>query len=326
MTVRLSAIAPPHGLLLPNQCGFLPGLNSSVRNTGLALTHEIRNLPRPKLVVSDLLLDFKVRFGNARASTLIARVMGTHTPGYMVAWVTSFLSDRSCTWVLEGSPSDQGNIDQLERLFTSIAKTGWDIGISSSLCKTELIHWRTPNQRAPHSIAPIELEAQLFHPSWVATWLGSWFTPTLTSTHHFMHMLGLAQAIFPFVKRLSYPRAGVRPFLCHSIAHGLLLCIVTYGADLLPDNFYSPRGMNSISHRVQRWTTNNFLFTPTSIPVLCCEPCLPLIVSYCRYRIGLATLRITSAPPTMNPISARLWSCFPSLSALRAQDSYRHLT
>jgi len=82
--------------------------------------------------------------------------------------------------------------------------------------------------------------------------------------------------------------------------------------------------MNSFWHRVQRWTTNNFFSSPTSI--LSREACLPPIVSYCRYRRRLAALTVACPPPNANPASARLPQSFPCLSSFRAQDSSRHLT
>ena len=134
----------------------------------------------------------------------------------------------------------------------------------------------------------------------------------------------MAQASFSFVKRLSSPGAGVRPFLNHRIAQGLLLPILTYGSDLLVPNSHSLGVMNSYWHRVCRWVTNCFFSTPTSI--LTREACLPPIVAYCRYRRRLAALRIACAPPTHNPAAARLPASFPSLSIFRAQDSSRHHT
>ena len=94
-------------------------------------------------------------------------------------------------------------------------------------------------------MALIELERQLFHPTKVVRWLGYWFTLALTATHHFRQWLSLAQAVFSFVKRQSSPRTGVGPFLCQRIADGLLLPILTYGADLLTPNSSALRGMNS---------------------------------------------------------------------------------
>jgi len=373
MTVRLAAIAKSKGLLHPNQCGSLPGLSAA--DACLTLTHEIKTLQRPRLKVSTLFLDIKAGFENVNAPTLRARLLASKFPFYMVNWVSSFLSERTCTLVFQGSPnlsspvsggtpqgspispllflqyvsplhrsipkglmvsyvddfsitvassSNRGNVRRVQELFSTISAKGRDIGVSFSVPKTELVHWRTPSQRTPPSTAPIELDGHLFHPSKVVRWLGYWFTRALSPMHHFRHKMSLAQAIFSIVKRLSFPGGGVRPFLCHRIASGLLLPILTYGADLLIPNYAALRGMNSFWHRVQRWRTNNFFSTATSI--LAREACLPPIRSYYRYRRPLAVLRVACAPLYANPASARLPQSFPSLSAFRAQDSSRHLT
>ena len=191
--------------------------------------------------------------------------------GLMVFYVEDLL-------ITVAFPSHRGNIRLLQRHFSTMATRGPNIGVSFSVPKTELIHWRTPSQRTPPSTAPIELEGRLFHPSNVVRWLEYWFTPALTTIHHFRHRLFLAraQAVFFFGKRLSFPGAGVTPIWCHLIANGLLLPILTYGADLLTPNSSALRGMNSFWHTVQRWTTNNFYSTPTSI--LSWEACLPPII------------------------------------------------
>jgi len=237
--------------------------------------------------------------------------------GLMVSYVDDFS-------ITVPSPSHRGNIRRLERLFSTVAARGRDIGVSCSVPNTVLIHWRTPSQRSPPSMAPIALEGHLFQPSKVVRWLGYWFPPALNTTHHFRHRLSLAQAIFSFIKPLSSPGAGVKPFLCHHIANGLLLPILTHGADLLTPNSSALRSMDSFWHRVQRWTKNNFFSTPTSI--LSREACLPPVVSYCRYRKRLAALRVACAPSWVNSASARLPHSFPFLSSFRAQDSSRHLT
>ena len=103
MAVRLSAIAWSQHLLHPNQCGSLPGLSSS--DVSLALLHDVRTLQRPRLKVSTLFLDIKVGFDNVNAYTLRARPLTTHTPAYMGNWVSSFLSERSCTLIVQGSPN-----------------------------------------------------------------------------------------------------------------------------------------------------------------------------------------------------------------------------
>jgi len=74
----------------------------------------------------------------------------------------SYVDDFSIT---VASPSYRGNIYRLQRLYSTIAAKGRDLGVSFSVPKTVLIHWRTPSQRTPPSTTPIELENYLFHPS-----------------------------------------------------------------------------------------------------------------------------------------------------------------
>jgi len=189
-----------------------------------------------------------------------------NTPSYMVNWVSSFLSEGTCTLVFQGSPnrpapvsvgttqgsprypllflrymvpfhmsipngvmlaylddfsltvasnSHRGNIRHLQHLFSFLAGRGRDMGVSFSIPKTELIHWRTPSQKTPHVCAPIKLHRQLFHPSRARRLLGYWLSPSLNSSHHFSNHLSLAQASFSFVKPLSSPGARARPCLCH---------------------------------------------------------------------------------------------------------------
>jgi len=58
----------------------------------------------------------------------------------------SYVDDFSIT---VASPSYRGNIRCLHNLFTTISTRGRDLGVSFSVPKTELIHWRTPSQRTP---------------------------------------------------------------------------------------------------------------------------------------------------------------------------------
>ena len=156
----------------------------------------------------------------------------------------------------------------------------------------------------------------LGRPAEVVRWLGYWLSLALNSQHHFSHRVSLVHASFSFVKRLSSPGAGVRPFLNYRIAQGLLLPILTYRSDLLTPNSHSLEAINSCWHRTCMWVTNCFYSTPTSI--LTREACLRSIAAYCRYRRRLAALRIACAPPTHNPAAAQLPSSFPSLSVFRA--------
>jgi len=233
LTVSLSAFARSKHLLHPNQCSCLPGLSSS--DACLTLMHEVKTLQRPRLEVSTMFLDIKAGFDNVNAYTLRASLLASWVPWYMVDWVSSFLSERTCTLVFQGSPnipspvsvgppqgspippllfllyvaplhmsvpeglmvsyvedfsitvatpSHRGNVRRLQTLFSTIAAKGWDIGVSFSVPKTELMHWRTRSQSTAPSHAPIELEGHLFRPSQLVRWLGYWFTPGSNTAHH----------------------------------------------------------------------------------------------------------------------------------------------
>ena len=101
MAVRLSELARKVGLLHPNQCGSLPRLSTS--DACATLIHEVRTLQRPRWAVSTLFLDIKAGFDNVNVSKLMSLLLGKNIPSYMVDWVTSFLSERSCTLVFQGA-------------------------------------------------------------------------------------------------------------------------------------------------------------------------------------------------------------------------------
>ena len=234
----------------------------------------------------------------------------------------SYVDDFSVTVAYE---LHRTNIRRLRGIFQILSRYGRTLNVEFSIPKTELIHLRTPSQQhSPPSQTPIALGGLVFHPAHVVRWLGFSLTPPLNSQQHFSRRLALASASFSFVKRLSSPGAGIRPFLAHRIAQGLLLPIATYGADFLTPNTRSLTALNSFWHGVCRWVTNNFY--STSYSILLREECLAPMDSYCKYRRDLAAIRIAYAPPTHNPAAARLPPSFPSLSIFRANDSSRPLT
>jgi len=143
--------------------------------------------------------------------------LASRVPSYMVDWVSSFLSESTCTLVFQGSPnisfpvsvgtslgspispllfllyvaplhmsvprdllvpyvddfsiavafpSYKDNIRCLQRLFSTIAEKGRDIGVSFSVPKTELIHWRTPSPRSPPRMHRSNWKATSSNPQW----------------------------------------------------------------------------------------------------------------------------------------------------------------
>jgi len=78
--------------------------------------------------------------------------------GLMLSYVDNFA-------LTTASLSCRGNIRQLQELFRTIQAKAARLGISCSILKTELIHWRTPSQRhSPMCLSPIQLDREIFHP------------------------------------------------------------------------------------------------------------------------------------------------------------------
>ena len=103
LTVRLMSFVMNAGLLYPNQCGSLPGLSAT--DAIATLAHEVRTLQRPRWKVSTLFLDIKAGFDNVDAVKLRSMLLPYKAPSYMVDWVSSFLAERSCTHIFQGSPN-----------------------------------------------------------------------------------------------------------------------------------------------------------------------------------------------------------------------------
>jgi len=220
------------------------------------------------------------------------------------------------------SLSYRENIRHLQKLFRTIKVRADRLGISFSLSKTELIHWRTPSQRHTQTcLVPILLDGELFHPRDSLRWLGSLFTPTLSASTHFSCQLVLARGAFALIRHLSPPGAGLAPYLCHRLATSLVALILLWGADLFTPNTGSLWRLNTFWHKVQRWATNCFSSTPISM--LAIETCLPPIPLLVSHRQRLAALPTVCSPPEVNPGTAGLHPSFPSLSSHRAPDSSR---
>jgi len=231
----------------------------------------------------------------------------------------SYVDDLALTAV---SLSYGGNIRRLQDLFRTLQARAVRLGISFSVLKTELVHWRTPSQRhSQKSLSPIQPDGDIFHPCDSLRWLGYWFTPTLSSSTHFSRRLALAQGAFALVRCPSPPGAGLAPSLCHRFATSLVAPILLYGADLFMPNMGSFTRVSTFWHKVQRWATN--CFSSTHIGILAIESCLHPIRLLVSQKQSLGALRTVCSPPSVNPATARLHPSFFSLSSnwpRRAQE------
>ena len=195
---RLSLMVRSCSLLHPYQTGSLPGL--STFDATATLSHEVRLLQWLDLKVSSLFLDIKGGFDNVDPSQLTAALRAKGVHRYVVAWVSSFLTNRKCCLLFQGSSkvfapvavgtphgspissllfviyvsplhppiprglilsyvddfvvtvasaSHRRNVQLLQSHYRALCRIAAPKRLSFSVPKTELVHWRTPQERAP---------------------------------------------------------------------------------------------------------------------------------------------------------------------------------
>jgi len=99
---RLSLVARALKLVHHNQCGSLPSL--SLFDGAVSLVDTVRTLHRPGLNVSTLFLDIKRGFDNVNASILCSSLRDVGVAHYIVSWIGSVLSQRTCRVLFLGVP------------------------------------------------------------------------------------------------------------------------------------------------------------------------------------------------------------------------------
>ena len=236
--------------------------------------------------------------------------------GLILSYVDDFV-------VTVASASHRRNVQLLQSHYCTLCRIAAPKRRSFSVPKTELVHWRTPLERAPPSTAGVRLDDLYFSLKNEVRWLGYWFTPSLSTNAHFARRLALAQGALDAVKRLSPPGKGLPPYLCHRLASSLVAPVLLYGADLFTHLMKMQDRLDTFWRRVQRWVTNCFVSTP--IPILAIEACLPPLPLLMEHRQRMAALRLASSPPETNPAAGRLHKSVPNKSTFRSPQCHRSL-
>jgi len=133
--------------------------------------------------------------------------------GLMISYVDDFA-------LTVASLSYGGTIRRLQKLFKKLERKASRLGISFSVAKTELIHWRTPSQR--HSakwVAHIHIKGEVFHPSNSVRWLGYWFTPALDPAAHFSRRIYLPRVHAPSFVASVLPEQASPPIYATDWRH-----------------------------------------------------------------------------------------------------------
>ena len=141
----------------------------------------------------------------------------------------SFVHDFA---LISMSLSHRRNVQILQTRFRALESRARRHGLSFSIPKTELIHWRTPKDHSPRSLTPIYLDSGVFLPKEKVRWLGYWFTPNLASTSHYNHRLALARNAFTIIKKLSPAGLKINTLQTRRLVYLLLLPVISYGPDL----------------------------------------------------------------------------------------------
>ena len=236
--------------------------------------------------------------------------------GLVLSYVDDFM-------ITVASASHRRNVQLLQSHYRSLCRIAAPKRLSFSVPKTELVHWRTPQERAPPATAGVRLDDLYFSPKSEVRWLGYWFTPSLSTNAHFARRLFLAQGALDAVKRLSPPGKGLPPFLCHRLASSLIAPVLLYGADLFTPLMKMQDRLDTFWRRVQRWVTNCFSSTP--IPILAIEACLSPLPLLIEHRQRMAALRLASSPPEINLAAGRLHKSVPNKSTFRSPQCHRSL-
>jgi len=177
-----------------------------------------------------------------------------------------------------------------QHVYTILKRRRSRIGVSFSVLKTKLYHWRASKDGDTTLRSPVSLDMSLFHPFSSVQWFGYWLTPSIETFTHFQKRLAVVPGAFSFFKQLSTPGTGLASYINRRLMSGLICLILTYAADLFASNASTLGKMAVLWNKVLRWVTNCFYSMPVSI--LSCKACLPPLDSLLPHKRKMAASRI----------------------------------
>jgi len=197
-----------------------------------------------------------------------------------------------------------------------------ELGLSFSIAKTELMHWRKRREGGPRSDSAVKIQGHTVEPAGtLVRWLGYWLSDNGETTPHFNKRLSLAQAAFWRIQRLSMPGKGLSPYGARRLAKGILLPTLLYGAEVLVPSRTMMGKMQKFWNRVARWVTNTFY--STNVTVLSVEACLAPIDLHVEQMKTMTAIRLVTAAPENNVATAMLPITFPTKDDFRVVTNRR---
>jgi len=118
-------------------------------------------------------------------------------------FVTSYVDDFQ---ISVASNSWERNACALEGKARDVTAMAQSLGLSFSLAKTELMHWRKRKEQGPRSRCSVTIQSHVVNPAGlVVRWLGFWLTDNGENSTHFTTRLSMVEGAFWRFKRRSLP-------------------------------------------------------------------------------------------------------------------------
>jgi len=250
----------------------------------------------------------------------IIYVRSLHPTGNMQeVFTSSYVDDFQIT---VASNTWERNARLLEDQANLIVARAQELGLSFSIAKTELMHWRKRREGGPRSDSAVRIQGHTVEPAGtLVRWLGYWLSDNGETTPHFNKRLSLAQAAFWRIQRLSMPGKGLSPYGARRLAKGILLPTLLYGAEVLVPSRTMMGKMQKFWNRVARWVTNTFY--STNVTVLSVEACLAPIDLHVEQMKTMTAIRLVTAAPENNVATAMLPITFPTKDDFRVVTNRR---
>jgi len=145
-------------------------------------------------------------------------------------FTSSYVDDLQIT---VASTSWYRNTKILEERIQKMNNTTACLGLSFSITKTELMHWRKPNEKGERSECTVMFQSHVIEPAGkTVKWLGFWLTDNGETSTHFGKRLALARAAFIQIQRLSMPGEGLSPYEARRLVKGIILATLLYRAEI----------------------------------------------------------------------------------------------
>ena len=131
------------------------------------------------------------------------------------------------------STSRYRNTTILEERLQRMNTTAAGLGLSFSMAKAELMHWRKPKENGERSECTVMFQSHVIESAGKAVnWLGFWLTDNGETSTHLGKKLALAQAALIRIQRLSMPGKGLTPYGARRLAKGINFPTLLYRAKI----------------------------------------------------------------------------------------------